>query len=212
MRPLRADAARNHERILGAAVLAFEEVGPEATLEQIAERAGVSVMTLYRRFGGRDQLVRAVFDHVLATEIDPVVTARGDDPWRDLVAALATVTDVLVRRRAIHSLALGFRTFAGETAERFVASLGRLLERAVEAGVVRRELEVRDLVAVVVMAMAVVHPGDPEGVDRRRYLALLTDGLRPSAETLPPPLSHEVPGPPGREACVRSSSPEEPTA
>jgi AcrR family transcriptional regulator len=51
---VRADAARNHERIVGAAVLAFEELGPEATLEEIAVRADLSVMTVYRRFRTRD--------------------------------------------------------------------------------------------------------------------------------------------------------------
>ncbi|MFD7405740.1 TetR/AcrR family transcriptional regulator [Streptomyces sp. NPDC059866] len=197
-RPLRADAARNYERIVSAAVVAFEEVGPEATLEQIAEQAGVSVMTLYRRFRNRDQLIQAVFDHLLATEIEPVVTARTDDPWQDLVDALATVTDVLVRRQAIHSLALEFQTFAGETARHFLHSMQHLLSRAIDAEAVRPELEVRDLVAVIVMTMATVHPGDPHGADRRRYLALLADGLRPSTTALPPPSSHEVPGPPVR--------------
>lgn len=195
-RPLRADAARNYERIVGAAVLAFEEIGPEATLEQIAERAEVSVMTLYRRFRNRDQLIQAVFDHVLATEIEPATTVRTDDPWQDLVDALTTVTDLLVQRQAIHSLALEFQAFANETAQHFLHSMQRLLSRAIDAKAVRPELEVRDLVAVIVMTMATVHPDDPHGADRRRYLALLAEGLRPSPATLPPPSSHEVPGPP----------------
>ncbi|MET9080730.1 TetR/AcrR family transcriptional regulator [Streptomyces sp. NPDC004237] len=199
-RPLRADAARNYERLVGAAVEAFEEIGPGATLEQIAERAEVSVMTLYRRFGNREQLIRAVFDHVLATEIQPMTTVHTDDPLQDLVGALTTATDVLVGRPAIHSLVLEFQAFADEPAQHFLRSLQRLLSRAVDAKAVRPELEVRDLVAVIIMAMTTAHPGDPQGADRRRYLALLTDGLRPSPTRLPPPLSHEVRGPaaPGR--------------
>jgi AcrR family transcriptional regulator len=195
---VRADAARNHQRIVSAAVEAFEEIGPEATLEQIAERAEVSVMTLYRRFRNRDRLIQAVFDHLLATEIEPVTMARTDDPWQDLVNALTAATDVLARRRTIHSLALSFQALADETAQRFLPAMHDLLSRAIDAEAVRPELEVRDLVAVIAMTMATAHPGDRDGADRRRYLALLADGLRPSATTLPPPSSHELPGPPVR--------------
>ncbi|MEU6721329.1 helix-turn-helix domain-containing protein [Nonomuraea sp. NPDC046802] len=195
---MRADAARNHQRIVSAAADAFEQIGPEATLEQIAERAGVSVMTLYRRFGNRDQLIQAVFDHLLATEIEPVTLARTDDPWQDLVDALTAATDVLARRQAIHALALSFQALAGETAQRFLPALHDLLIRAIDAKAVRPELQVRDLVAVIAMTMATAHPSDRDGADRRRYLALLADGLRPSATTLPPPSSHEMPGPPVR--------------
>ncbi|MFI0822014.1 TetR/AcrR family transcriptional regulator [Streptomyces sp. NPDC021098] len=192
---MRADAARNHQRIVTAAVDAFEEIGPEATLEQIAERAGVSVMTLYRRFRNRDQLIQAVFDHLLATEIEPVTLARTDDSWQDLVDALKAATDVLARRQGIHALALSFQALADETAQRFLPALDDLLSRAIDTKAVRPELQVRDLVAVIAMTMATAHPGDRDGADRRRYLALLADGLRPSATTLPPPSSHEVPGP-----------------
>src|SRR4051812_43761789 len=80
-RALRADAARNYERIVGAAVVAFEEVGPEVTLEEIAGRAAVSVATVYRRFRTRDQVVRAALDHVLNTEIEPMAAAHTGDPW-----------------------------------------------------------------------------------------------------------------------------------
>lgn len=185
-RTLRADAARNYERIVGAAVEAFEEIGPEVTLEQIAERAQVSVMTLYRRFRSRDQLVRAVFHHVVAAEIEPVAAVRTDDPWRDLVGALEAVIEVIVRRPVIHSLAPEFRAFAAESGERFLHALEPVVRRAVDAAVVRPELEVWDAVAVVAMTMATMHPGDPTGAARRRYLALLVEGLRPSATTLPP--------------------------
>jgi hypothetical protein len=65
--------------------------------------------------------------------------------------------------------------------------MDRVLHRALAAGLVRPELVARDLAAVVVMALATVHDRDPVGADRRRYLALLLDGLRPAPTTLPPP-------------------------
>lgn len=52
-RPLRADAARNHERLVRAARAVFQESGTAAaSLEEVVRRAGVGVATLYRRFAG----------------------------------------------------------------------------------------------------------------------------------------------------------------
>lgn len=58
--PLRADARRNHEQVLAAAREVFVERGPGAPLEEVAARAGVGIATLYRRFGDREGLLRAV--------------------------------------------------------------------------------------------------------------------------------------------------------
>ncbi|MER5388439.1 helix-turn-helix domain-containing protein [Saccharopolyspora sp. NPDC002686] len=198
-RALRADAARNYERIVGAAIVAFEEVGPEVTLEEIAGRAAVSVATVYRRFRTREQVVRAVLDHVLTTEIEPMAAAHTDDPWRDLVGLLETAIEALAGHRVLLAVARESPKFDLESMHRCVHSMQLLLRRAIEAGVVRPELEVRDLAAVIVMTLATVHPGDPHGADRKRYLALLLDGLRASSETLPPPSSHDLPGSPHQQ-------------
>src|ERR687886_977397 len=61
-RPLRADAARNRDRVLRAARDAFAEAGLEVGVEEIARRAGVGKGTLYRRFPTKEALVRAIFD------------------------------------------------------------------------------------------------------------------------------------------------------
>ena len=66
---LRSDAARNHQRIVTAAAAAFEEDGPAVSLDDIARRAGVGIATLYRRFGTREELIKAVAEHVFAAEI-----------------------------------------------------------------------------------------------------------------------------------------------
>ncbi|WP_345600216.1 TetR/AcrR family transcriptional regulator [Saccharopolyspora rosea] len=190
---MRADAARNYERIVDAAVVAFEEAGPAVTLGEIARRADVSVATVYRRFRARDQLVRAVFDHVLSTEVEPALGVGTGDPWRDLVGALEATVAVLARRQVVLSLARESKAFDVDSVRQCLRTLEHLLRRAIDAGAVRPELEVRDLAAVLVMALATVHPGDPRCADPRRYLALLADGLRPSQATLPPPSSHDFP-------------------
>ncbi|MGA8116574.1 MAG: helix-turn-helix domain-containing protein [Actinocatenispora sp.] len=184
---LRVDAARNYERIVDAAGRAFEEVGPSVTMDEVARRAGVGVATVYRRFRNRDELVRAVFRHVVTAEIEPATATDSDDPWQDLVSSLTATVEVLTRRQVV--LALARETTDAidvESLERYMRTMERMLRRAVAAGLVRPEVQARDMSAIVVMALATVHPRDPDGAGWRRYLALLVDGLRPAPTTLPP--------------------------
>ncbi|HUR02098.1 MAG TPA: helix-turn-helix domain-containing protein, partial [Nonomuraea sp.] len=64
-RPLRADARRNRDRLLDAAVRAFSHDGPEVTLDAIAKDAGVGIGTLYRHFPTREALVEAAYRNEL---------------------------------------------------------------------------------------------------------------------------------------------------
>lgn len=191
---LRADAARNYERIVVAAGRAFEEAGSAVTLEEVARRAGVGVATVYRRFRNREQLVRAVFQHIVATEIEPAMAVETDDPWHDLVGSLEATVEVLAGRKVVLAIARETRALDLESMRRFVHSMDRPLRRAADAGVVRPELVARDLAAVTIMALATVHPRDPAGADRKRYLALLIDGLRPAPTVLPPPSTPDAHG------------------
>ena len=203
---LRVDAARNHDRIIVAAGQAFEEAGPTVTLEEVARRAHVGVATIYRRFGNRDQLVRAVFEHLITTEIEPATRVETDDPWHDLVTSLEATVDVLAGRQVVLGLARETDAVGVEILHRYTRSMQRLLHRAASAQLVRPELEARDLAAVVVMALATVHPDDPDGADRRRYLTLLLDGLRPSPVALPAPST--LPSLPVRHGTVCPHQPD----
>ena len=94
-RPKRADAQRNYDKLLAAASDAFTEDGPDASLEDIARRAGVGIGTLYRHFptrhalleaGGEEAITRAVEDSAGAwfvtgartRNIDLVTPEAGD--------------------------------------------------------------------------------------------------------------------------------------
>ena len=70
-RPLRADAARNAERILRAARDVYGELGPDAPVEAVARRAGVGERTLYRRFPTKSDLIRAALDQSIAEDLTP---------------------------------------------------------------------------------------------------------------------------------------------
>ncbi len=181
---LRVDAARNADRIVDAASALFEERGADVTLDEVARRAGVGVATVYRRFGTREGLVRAVLRAAFRSGIEPVAAVDTGDAWADLAAMLETVVTVIAAHRVAVRLARG--TFAGEAVRTWLDTLDQPLQRARAAGVVRPELTARDLAAVVVMVLA-TQQGDAADADRRRYLALLLDGLRPGHAPLPPP-------------------------
>src|ERR1700733_14120491 len=81
-RPLRADAARNVERILRAAREVYAELGPDAPVEAVSRHAGVGERTLYRRFPAKADLVRAALDQSIAEDLTPAIedARRADDP------------------------------------------------------------------------------------------------------------------------------------
>jgi AcrR family transcriptional regulator len=193
-RGLRLDALRNQERIVAAAASAFAELGADVTLDEVARRAGVGVATVYRRFRNRDQLVRAVVAHVLAAEIEPVAAVETDDPWRDLAATLEASVAAVAAHRDVVALAHAAGGIDLDVVDRYLHRLDRLLSRARAAGLVRPELEPRDVAVAVVMVLATVRRGggrdgavksDVASGDWRRYLALLLDGMRPASTPLP---------------------------
>ncbi|MFC5722026.1 TetR/AcrR family transcriptional regulator [Streptomyces gamaensis] len=77
---LRADARRNRERIIAAALEAYVEHGTETPLDEIARRAGVGNATLYRNFADRAELVRHVTLSVLGRLADRADRARAEEP------------------------------------------------------------------------------------------------------------------------------------
>jgi AcrR family transcriptional regulator len=193
-RGLRLDAARNQERIVAAAAAAFAELGGDVTLDEVARRAGVGVATVYRRFRNRDQLVRAVVAHVLAAEIEPVAAVETDDPWRDLAATLEASVAAVAAHRDVVALAHAAGGIDVDVVDRYLHRLDRLLSRARAAGLVRPELEPRDVAVAVVMVLATIRRDvggdgavktDAASGDWRRYLALLLDGMRPATVPLP---------------------------
>ncbi|RBQ21830.1 TetR/AcrR family transcriptional regulator [Spongiactinospora rosea] len=185
----RADAQRNFDRIVRAALEALEKDGPAVPLDEIARRAGVGVATVYRRFGDRDGVIGAAFETYFAEEIEPAVLAAraAPDPRRGLAEALTVAVEAMPAHRSLLAAARESGAFTVEIAERFMGPLGEVLAAAQGRGLVRGDLMTRDLAAIVVMTWATAHEGDALCADPRRYLALLLDGTRPSPEPLPAP-------------------------
>jgi AcrR family transcriptional regulator len=183
-RPLRADARRNHQRILDAAQQAFAVHGAGASLEEIARRAGVGSATLHRHFPSRRSLLEAVFrDRVEALCAKARQYARDSEPgtalfaWlRDFNAYAATCRGLAAALAHEEREPARVRQDEGCTVM-ITSAAGELLRRAQRSGAARADLRVDDLLALVgAISLATEHRGDEE--QARRLLDIAIDGVR----------------------------------
>ncbi|MEU9863875.1 helix-turn-helix domain-containing protein [Streptomyces sp. NPDC047971] len=180
---MRADARRNHERLLTEARAVFAEHGTDASLEDVARRAGVGIGTLYRHFPTRDALVNAVFQEALAALLQRGrELAAADEPCRALVEWLRTlITHAVEYRGFARALMSASRDGSSALAQCDVplrAAGEVLLGRAREAGTVRADVSIGDLMQLTnaIALAAEQNPDDEELPDR--LLALTLRGMK----------------------------------
>lgn len=180
-RPLRADAQRNRDRLLEAAVELLPQEGPRLSLEGVARRARVSIATLYRHFPTREALVLAVH-HQEMTEL-----ARWADELADTLPAEQALTRWLHRLgrygstrpglgEAFRAAALAGEELLDQAYEVTVHALGRLIAGGVDAGHARSDIGAGD----VLLALCGVWdlPDTPAAnAQTDRVVKLLLDGL-----------------------------------
>jgi AcrR family transcriptional regulator len=186
-RPLRKDAQRNRELLLAAAVDAYAERGVDASLEDVARRAGVGIGTLYRHFPTRDALNEAVYRRevdALCDQVDPLLEEHA--PADALSTWMRSFAMYVARKRG---MALALKSALGPDNElfahshrRIVQALGALVDAAVASGTIRADADAEDLLrAMSGICMATDTPGwnDRTG----RLVDLLVDGLRYGARS-----------------------------
>ena len=161
-RPLRADAARNAERILRAAREVYGELGPEAPVEAIARRAGVGERTLYRRFPTKGDLISAALDQSIAEDLTPVIekARHAEDPMRGLIALIEAAISLGARE---HHLLIAARRAGSLTPDISTAlneTLSELARRGQQAGVVRADFVAEDLPRLIAMLYNVLFTMD----------------------------------------------------
>ncbi|MBM2620426.1 helix-turn-helix transcriptional regulator [Actinoplanes sp. LDG1-06] len=193
-RPLRADAARNRAALLDAAAAEFAEQGLEASVADIARRAGIGKGTVFRHFPTKDDLLAAV----VLDRIDGLASlARTLIPAADAGAALLEFMGAAAGRQ--RQLDLSFLREAGGVNERLDGARSELfeaiialVERAKSAGAIRPDVTGMDVILLMCAPNHVVSfvPGAPPEL-WRRYLAIIFDGLRPAGAN---PLPHPSPG------------------
>ncbi|MDH6630161.1 AcrR family transcriptional regulator [Streptomyces sp. LBL] len=174
-RPHRKDAARNYDALLTAAREAFAEHGSEASLEDIARRAGVGIGTLYRNFPTR----RHLFESLYAEEVNILCQVADEvaerEPWEALTAWLDRFAEYMVTKRAVReALNDGSEIFIACRVSMY-ASGGPLFERAQRAGEARTDMEFTDLLRMVAGITAITFDDDTQ---RDRVLSVALDGVR----------------------------------
>ncbi|MFF0156972.1 TetR/AcrR family transcriptional regulator [Streptomyces sp. NPDC005263] len=174
-RPHRKDAARNYDALLAAAREAFAEHGAEASLEDIARRAGVGIGTLYRNFPTRRQL----FESVYADEVNALCQAAEEvadrGPWEALTAWLDRFAGYMVTKRAVREALNDESEIFAACRESMYAAGGPLLERAQKAGEARTDMDFTDLLRMVAGITGTTFDDDAQ---RDRVLSVALDGVR----------------------------------
>jgi AcrR family transcriptional regulator len=184
---LRRDARENRNRILAAARAAFAAEGVDVPVEAIADRAGVGMGTLYRRFPTKHDLVQAVIEESLDAFV--VAAEEGlaeDDPWTGFTGFVERVLELHVENRALREVLAGTEHgHARDAVRRRVRPLvRRLIERAHAVGSLRPDFAPEDMPLVFMTAGRVLEAGRGVAPDLwRRYLGLLLDGLRAGGAT-----------------------------
>ena len=172
---LRADAQRNRDKLIKAASLAFSQHGIDTSLEEIAERAGVGIGTLYRHFPTREHLVEVIYRR----EVEALCQAADDlakkhPPDMALAEWMQRFVDYIAAKRG---MANSLKLLLAEASGKIPAALQRLVDAAIAQGSIRADIESSDLL----QALSGIYgaPQTPDWRERsRRLVALLMDGLR----------------------------------
>jgi AcrR family transcriptional regulator len=179
-RPKRADALRNYEKLIAAAREAFAKGGEDTSLESIAAGAGVGIGTLYRNFPNRQALIEALY----VDEVEEVCRTAAEldgsaDPWEALSSWLERLVAYVTTKQALISELVNHLDKDAElfrTCRSSLFSAGEpLLVHAQDAGVVRRDVTIDEVIQLVV-GIAKVPSADPTQTEHVLRVAL--DGLR----------------------------------
>jgi AcrR family transcriptional regulator len=181
----RADGQRNRERLAAAAKAAFAETGPDASLEEIARRAGVGIGTLYRHFPTRDAVIEAVYRREveqLAAAATRLMDSRT--PGKALHEWLRLLIDHIATKKvvaqAISPAVGGVAALYPASGARLTEAMSQLMARAMASGDIRDDVESADLLrALVGFTYGAEAPGWREST--LRLLDVLMDGLKPRA-------------------------------
>jgi len=144
----RSDAQRNDVRILRTAARVLAEE-PRATIQHIADEAGVVRITIYRRYRNRDAIRRAIFD-AAAVEAHQVIEDALDRDLDPLTALRALIVEMaaIIQRYPLLAVANEWQPLPGDThrpstpsaARRMHQAVFELVKRGQREGVLRADL------------------------------------------------------------------------
>jgi AcrR family transcriptional regulator len=184
-RPMRADAQRNHEKILEAAEEIFALDGVAVPIDIVAERAGVGVGTLYRHFPTKESLYEAI----VTTRIDGLLSIADEyTSAADPGLALNTFLREFARQasekqdlfEALEQNGVDIKTRFSERIDELMEKIDVLRQRAADAGAIREDVETSDILNLV---SGTCHAAGHSGVDEagfQRLVNIVLAGLQPT--------------------------------
>lgn len=183
-RKLRADGLRNRERLIEAAKASFAESGADASLDEIARRAGVGIGTLYRHFPTRDAVVEAVYRREVQQLADAAERLLAAGSPRDALHQWMRVfVDYIAAKKLIVP---ALATLVGDRSDLYKASgelitgaMHRLVAAAVAAGEIRADADADDLLRALV-GFTYGSTAPEWQASALRLIDLLMAGLRPA--------------------------------
>lgn len=191
-RQLRSDAVRTRKLLLQAATETFAEQGIEASVSEIAERAGIGKGTVFRHFASKDDLLAAI-----VSENQSLLTATGErlaqteEPAEALMKFMTAAIELQISNRAFCQVAHGEARDHPEVRNGFAALeavTAALTDRARLHGVIRQDITGRDVMLLMSGVYQTASPLLATQPDLwRRYLRLLFDGMQADAPALPGP-------------------------
>ncbi|MBM9503478.1 TetR/AcrR family transcriptional regulator [Actinacidiphila acididurans] len=200
-RPLRRDAEENLERVLAAAAAVFAEHGMATSIEVVAQRAGVGLGTVYRRFPNKRALLDELARRLLADAVDVAERHLGDPDGTGLENYFWEIGELL----AGHSgLVARMWTVPGASplVARSRAAQGELLAAAQRRGRARPELTAEDVAVTAWSLQGVLDVTRGVAVEAwRRHLEVLLAGLAPHG----PALRHPALTPAGMDAVISAA-------
>jgi AcrR family transcriptional regulator len=185
------EAARNDRKVLDAAREVFATQGWDAPVSAVAERAGVGMGTLYRRYGSKTELLQRLC--VLAMEQNIAAAEQSlamDDPWDALSSYVHACVGFSAGAFAPLAGTLQVTDEMISTARRGSRLLARLVKHSQASGALRSDVTATDLSCVIEQfSRPSANPGALfDHLPQARTLAIALDGLRPEG-------AHPLPGP-----------------
>jgi len=181
-RPQRADARRNHERVLAAARKCFADQGYDAQMTDVASAAGVGVGTVYRHFPDKTALIEAlVAERFRQFTAGALQALEADDAWAGFRGWLEACAEIQAEDRMVCDFiteAVGAeRREAIAHEEGLDQATRRVIEHAKAAGAIRNSVEAEDVPGLM-CGLGAVARSDPEDRVWRRQFEFALEGMR----------------------------------
>jgi AcrR family transcriptional regulator len=181
VRRLRADAALNRARILDAAEQVFAEQGIAASTDRVAREAGVGIGTIFRHFPTKEALLEELLRTRLtrlAAEADALLPAEEDAIFQFFARFVAQASKKQAVVATLTRAGVDVTALMARAGRDLRAAVGRLLTRAQQAGIVRDDVGVSEVLGLLMGLAHAAEQGAWDARVQRRTLRVIFDGLR----------------------------------